>query len=112
MKLVKRKVSGDKYALKTFLKKGSSNEMRAQKQQVELEYKILQELTHNNIIRVFELLDHNNNFCLLMEHMTGGDLFDRIDTLERYCEEDARFAVSNILQGIAFCHSRDVIHRF
>jgi serine/threonine protein kinase len=86
--------------------------MRAQKQQVELEYKILQGLTHDKVIRAFHFYEDNYEFCLLMEHMSGGDLFDRIATLKRYCEEDARFAVSNILQGIEFCHSKGVIHRF
>jgi serine/threonine protein kinase len=67
--------------------------MRVQKEQVELEYKILQGLTHDKVIRAFHLYDGDNEYCLLMEHMPGGDLFDRIASLKRYCEEDARFTV-------------------
>lgn len=38
------------------------------------EFEVLEETHHAHITRVFELMEDNNNFYIVLEYMTGGNL--------------------------------------
>ena len=46
-----------------------------------------------------------------MEHLKGGELFDRIVAKERYTEEEARLAVRSLATGMAYFHDLGIVHR-
>lgn len=48
---------------------------------------------------------------IIMELVTGGDLFDRIVKLGRYNEVEARSLMQNILEVICYLHQKDIVHR-
>lgn len=48
---------------------------------------------------------------LVMEEVTGGELFDRIVQLGRYTEEDARYFTFKLLNAVLYLHDRKIVHR-
>ena len=46
-----------------------------------------------------------------MEHLGGGELFDRIVEKESYSEKEASDTIKPIVDAIRYCHSLGIIHR-
>ena len=49
--------------------------------------------------------------CICISRVTGGELFDRIVERGSYTEKDASILVEQILKGVAYLHSLDIVHR-
>ena len=45
---------------------------------LETEIEILMQIDHPNIVRLLEVFDEEDHWCLVMELMEGGDLFSWI----------------------------------
>ena len=86
----------------------------------------LRVLEHDNIVRLIDFVEEPRFYYLVLEYMAGGQLFDRIvsksyysekvlqtaiDALPNCCLQEARDAVFIILSAIAFCHSKNIVHR-
>jgi calcium-dependent protein kinase len=59
-----------------FLRKNKLSEYDTK--QIMHEVKILSEMDHPNIVRLYEFYDEPKNYCLVQELCTGGELFDAI----------------------------------
>lgn len=46
-----------------------------------------------------------------MEKMTGGELFDRIVSKEKYTEDEARQVIRKIAEALKYCHDMGIVHR-
>ena len=46
-----------------------------------------------------------------MEHLAGGELFDRIVEKESYSEKEASDTIKPVVDCIRYCHSLGIIHR-
>lgn len=66
---------------------------------------------HPNFVKYYDFYDEKDHFFLVMELITGGELFDRICEKERYTEREARDLVRQLVEAIAYAHSRGVVHR-
>lgn len=55
-------------------------------------------LRHNNIVQLFDTYDEKQFVYLVMELVTGGELFDRIVAKGSYTEQDA----SNLIRQVRF----------
>lgn len=75
------------------------------------EVAILQQLNHPHIIQLYDFFEENNYFFLVMEKLTGGELFDRIVVKEFYSEHEARNVIRSILDAVAYMHNRGIAHR-
>lgn len=71
------------------------------------ELSILQRMDHPNIVRVYETFENKRFIYLVMECMSGGDLFSR----KGYTEGQAAKIMTQVTSAIAFCHQNCVIHR-
>lgn len=50
---------------------------------------ILKNLDHPHIVKLYELYEDQKNYYLVTEYCTGGELFDRIKTLNFFTEKKA-----------------------
>ena len=66
---------------------------------------------HPNIVKLFEVLQDSDSYSLVMELMTGGELFDTILEKEQYTEKEAADTIRPIIDAINYCHSLNIIHR-
>lgn len=71
----------------------------------------LSKLNHPNIVILREVFDATDNFYMVMELCTGGEVFDRIVEKEKYTEAEARVAVAQVAEGLRVCHSIGIVHR-
>lgn len=80
---------------------------------VRREVKILKGLAgHNNLIKIYDAYEDNDNVYIVMELCRGGELLDRILSRGgKYTEEDAKAVMLQILNVVSFCHLQGVVHR-
>jgi len=74
------------------------------------EVAILASLNHPHIVPLIDFFDEKDCYFIVMELMSGGDLFDRIGKKKAYSEADARDLIVKMLKAVAYCHSRRIAH--
>lgn len=75
------------------------------------EISILGSLSHDHIIKLYDTMDEGNEFYILTELVSGGELFDRIVSKTHYTELEARNVIKSLLETIAYIHEQNVVHR-
>eukprot|EP01130_Rhizamoeba_saxonica_P017165 TRINITY_DN8202_c0_g1_i1.p1 TRINITY_DN8202_c0_g1~~TRINITY_DN8202_c0_g1_i1.p1 ORF type:complete len:416 (-),score=97.85 TRINITY_DN8202_c0_g1_i1:48-1295(-) len=65
----------------------------------------------DGIVRLIELYETKHRVNIVMELISGGELFDRIVQLEYYKESDAAYLAKQMIDAVAYCHSKNVVHR-
>lgn len=85
--------------------------LKGKEESLENEIRVLKKLKHNNIVQLFDTYDEKNFVYLVMELVTGGELFDRIVAKGSYTEKDASYLIKQVLQAVAFMHNNGVVHR-
>ncbi|KAK6124060.1 hypothetical protein DH2020_042206 [Rehmannia glutinosa] len=71
-------------------------------------------IRHPNVIRMFEVMASKTKIYIVMEFVTGGELFDKIVSslpLGRLKEDEARKYFQQLINAVDYCHSRGVYHR-
>jgi len=80
-------------------------------EKVRREIKILKLFYHPHIIRLYEVIYTPGDIYMVMEYVSGGELFDFIVSNGRLPEDKARRFFQQILSGIEYCHQHMVVHR-
>lgn len=75
------------------------------------ELKILKELDHPCIIRIFDAYQISTHFFIILEFMGGGELFDRIVKLGKFSDSQSKFTFNQILLAVKYLHNQDITHR-
>ena len=71
----------------------------------------MQRINHPNCIRLHDVFEEGNYICLVLDLVTGGELFDRIIARGHYSEKDAAEVSREVLQAVAYLHSQGIVHR-
>mmetsp|Transcript_31317 Transcript_31317/g.91325 ORF Transcript_31317/g.91325 Transcript_31317/m.91325 type:complete len:519 (-) Transcript_31317:170-1726(-) len=74
------------------------------------EVAIMSALSHPHIVPLIDFFEEKDCYFLVMELMSGGDLFDRIGKKKTYSEADARDLVLKMLKAMAYCHAHKIAH--
>lgn len=101
----RERATGDVWAVKCIEK----DTMEAGR--LETEIQILEDVDHPHVIKLKEFFESEETVYLVMEMVTGGELFDKITQIGCYSEATACQLVRNILDAVAYLHSRDIVHR-
>ncbi|XP_074650027.1 calcium/calmodulin-dependent protein kinase type IV-like isoform X2 [Tubulanus polymorphus] len=83
------------WAVKCIEKKG-----KIDRKIIRSEIGILLKLKHPNMIRLKDIFESDLQISLVLELVTGGELFDRIVSRGFYSEKDAAAAIKDILEAI------------
>lgn len=75
------------------------------------ELKIMSIIDHPNIVRVYEYYECHGVVFIVMELMSGGELFDKIVEVEHYTEKQAAESFKPIVDAVRYCHSLGIVHR-
>lgn len=78
---------------------------------LETEIKILRKLRHPHIVNLKEVVTTDAFTYIIMELLSGGELFHRI--IEKGCfpEPDAQMLFAQILMSMEYLHSMNIVHR-
>jgi len=68
-------------------------------------------LEHPYVAKFYEAIETEHDTCLVMELVSGGDLFDYIVEHVRLEEPEAQQIFKQIIAGVAHCHDHNVVHR-
>lgn len=68
-------------------------------------------LKHENIVRLFDVVDAPHHVCLFMEYVPGGDLLDYILKRVRLREETTLEIFHQTIAAVEHCHSHLIAHR-
>lgn len=79
--------------------------------QVQKEIDIMRSLRHPNCVSLFNVLSTSSKVFIVMELVTGGELFDEIVRHRRLSEPYARFYFQQLIDGVEHCHEHGVYHR-
>uniref|UniRef100_A0A8C0DYC4 Myosin light chain kinase 3 n=2 Tax=Balaenoptera musculus TaxID=9771 RepID=A0A8C0DYC4_BALMU len=81
------------------------------REDVKNEINIMNQLSHVNLIQLYDAFESKNSFTLVMEYVDGGELFDRI-TEEKYhlTELDVVVFTKQICEGVQYLHQQYVLH--
>lgn len=80
-------------------------------EKVRREINILKMCTHPHIIRLYEVIDTPTDIFVVMEYVSGGELFDYIVSRGRLPPDEARHFFHQIISGIEYCHFHKIVHR-
>ena len=69
---------------------------------VRTEAAILLKVMHKNIVRLHQIFETKRKVILILEKVTGGELFDRIVERGCYTEQDAANALKEIISAIEY----------
>jgi len=75
------------------------------------EIEIMQSMDHPNVIKLFEIYDEPKKMNLIMELVTGGELFDRIVAKGSYTEKDAADVIVTLCGALSYLHDKKIVHR-
>ncbi len=75
------------------------------------EARVVAQLDHPNIVPVYEYGEDDDNAYLVMPHMTGGSLRDRLLAQKALSSQETVQLISPILQALQYAHNRGLIHR-
>ncbi|KAG7364234.1 serine/threonine protein kinase [Nitzschia inconspicua] len=75
------------------------------------EVDILKEMKNDHIIRLYDFFTEPSTYYLVMEQMSGGELFDRIVAKAYYNEKEARDTCKILLEAVGYMHQNHVAHR-
>ncbi|VDM16908.1 unnamed protein product [Hydatigera taeniaeformis] len=72
---------------------------------------IMRSLDHPNLIKLYELVEDNEQIFIAMQLAEGGELFDRIIKRGKFTEKDAATVVAQVIAAIKYMHDRGFVHR-
>lgn len=108
VKRVTRKKDGAKFAVKVIKKS------KLQKSELSIlhdEVTIMHKIDHPNCVKLYEIYETKKKLYMVLELLTGGELFDRILDKGSYSEKEAADLVRSIITAIKYLHSIGIVHR-
>ena len=108
VKLSKSKTTNEKFAIK-ILDKGKLKSQT--KSTLFNEIEIISKLKHPNIIYVYNILEDEKNYYIIMEYCEKGELFDYIVEKERLDTMEASLFFYQLINGVEYIHKQGFSHR-
>ncbi|KAL3058000.1 hypothetical protein OYC64_010220 [Pagothenia borchgrevinki] len=103
--MVREKRTGKMYALKCLKKKHLAHS------NLENEINVLRRIQHENVVGLEDFYESRTHYYLVMQLVSGGELFDRILDKGVYTEKDASMVIKQVLQAVSYLHENSIVHR-
>lgn len=81
------------------------------KQLFESEVAVMSSINHPNVIHLFELLETDNNYYMIMDYCNNGDLEQHLFKHGKLSETEAIYFLKQIMNGFLALHKEKVMHR-
>ncbi|XP_041941143.1 serine/threonine-protein kinase BRSK1 isoform X1 [Alosa alosa] len=101
-------ITGQKVAIKIVNREKLSESVLMK---VEREIAILKLIEHPHVLKLHDVYENNKYLYLVLEHVSGGELFDYLVKKGRLTPKEARKFFKQIISALDFCHSHSICHR-
>ncbi|XP_061119963.1 serine/threonine-protein kinase BRSK1 isoform X3 [Syngnathus typhle] len=101
-------ITGQKVAVKIVNREKLSESVLMK---VEREIAILKLIEHPHVLKLHDVYENNKYLYLVLEHVSGGELFDYLVKKGRLTPKEARKFFRQIISALDFCHSHSICHR-
>ncbi|CAJ0951132.1 unnamed protein product, partial [Mesorhabditis belari] len=101
-------ITGRKVAIKIVNKEKLSESVL---QKVEREIAIMKLIEHPNVLHLYDVYENKKYLYLILEHVSGGELFDYLVRKGRLMSKEARKFFRQIISALDFCHAHNICHR-
>ncbi|XP_034633327.1 calcium/calmodulin-dependent protein kinase type 1 [Trachemys scripta elegans] len=105
--LAEEKRSRKLVAIKCIAKKA----LEGKETSLENEIAVLHKIKHPNIVALDDIYESGGHLYLIMQLVSGGELFDRIVEKGFYTERDASQLIRQILDAVRYLHDMGIVHR-
>lgn len=78
---------------------------------VQDEVKIMEKIMHNNCVTLVEMFETKRKVYMVLELLTGGELFDRIVQKGSFSEKEASDLMKTLIEAIKYLHGINIVHR-
>lgn len=92
------------------LKRTRTSKAGLSREMIEREASILNLLSHDKVIKLYDVFDLGPEMVLVLELLSGGELFDKICELEYLTELDACCYMKQVLEAIEHLHDSSIVH--
>jgi len=75
------------------------------------EVEIMHKVAHPNCAKLYDMFENKKKVFMVLELLSGGELFDRIVAKLSYSEKEASDLIRSIADAIKYLHSIGVVHR-
>jgi hypothetical protein len=75
------------------------------------EIAVLKLVNHPNIIKMEGIYETRTHMYIVMEKLTGGELFERIVGRPRFSEDEAGKLIRPLLESVGYLHDLGIVHR-
>ena len=80
-------------------------------QTVHDEVEIMHKIHHEHAVQLIEMYESKKKIWMVMEILTGGELFDRIVSKGCYSEKEASEVVKGVASALEYLHGVGITHR-
>uniref|UniRef100_A0AC34FGV9 Doublecortin-like and CAM kinase-like protein n=1 Tax=Panagrolaimus sp. ES5 TaxID=591445 RepID=A0AC34FGV9_9BILA len=94
-------------ALKVILKEN----ITATRQYIDTELALMKELSHENIVHMYQYWLIDDSFFVSLELVPDGDLFECLRTVRSYGEREASNLVRCLASALNYIHFKQIVHR-
>jgi serine/threonine-protein kinase ULK/ATG1 len=102
--------SDEVFAIKS-ITKASINSSPKLKELFDTEVKIMASIKHPNIMHLYELLETNNNYYLVLDYCRSGDMESYVKRHKGLGEDEAVYLLMQIMNGFKELHKMKIMHR-
>jgi calcium-dependent protein kinase len=99
---------GRQYAVKSFKK---DRLISRAKSELKSEVEIFLSMDHPHIARLEQVYETADELHLVMEYLSGGELFERLTSKKMFTEQAAADVAHQLLLAVAYLHAHSICHR-
>jgi len=109
VKLAKHHITGHRVAVKILNREKIKALEVAGKIRREIQF--LKLFRHPHIIKLYQVISTPSDIFMVMEYVSGGELFEYILKHGKLTEKNARRFFQQIISGVDYCHRHMIVHR-
>ncbi|CAD8133840.1 unnamed protein product [Paramecium octaurelia] len=107
--LVKKKTSGDLYAMKII--DCSQKQLETQLDTLKAERNIFEILSGDFVVKAYYSFSHEQYLCFVQEYMVGGDFSHILKMYTALDEEYVRHYIAEVVLALEYLRSKKIVHR-
>merc|ERR1712137_747123 len=75
------------------------------------EMAVMSKINHPNVMHLYEFMETQNNYYLVIQYCNNGDLESYMKKMGRLSEQDAVYFLMQIVNGFQVLHKNKIMHR-